>query len=161
VAALAVGVWFTAGPRGTAAGQKQNGWAPVMEEAEAKALIKRAIDRIQEELKQTPKEKKNEKKHKRKQMKNVQVRAVLVAVYAMSTKPGTQKKLLTAYAVAGLKLGKAAAGGVKADIEEVKKLADALAKAKPGDNGKLGTINWQNELDDVDDVMHPMDKLSK
>jgi hypothetical protein len=156
VAALALGLWLTAGPRGTAA-QKQNGWAPVLEEGEAKALIKRASDRIQEELSKTPKDKKD----KRKQMKNIQVRAVLIAVYATSTKPGRDKKLLTAYAVAGLKLGKAAGGGVNADPKQVKQLANDLVNAKPGANGNLGNINWQNELDDVDDVMHPLDKLSK
>src|SRR5262249_10248018 len=134
-AVLALGVWFLTGPRG-AAGQKGNGWKPVLDEAEAKTLIKRAIDRIQGELKKTP----TEKREKRKQMKNIQIRAVMIAVYAESAKAGPEKKLLTAYADAGLKLARAAV--VSAKVADVKKLADALAKAKPGANGKLGNVDW-------------------
>src|SRR5262249_21249429 len=91
--------------------------------------------------------------------KNIQIRAVMIAVYAESAKAGPEKKLLTAYADAGLKLARAAV--VSAKVADVKKLADALAKAKPGANGKLGNVDWKKELDAEDDVMHPMDKLSK
>jgi hypothetical protein len=163
VAALALGTWLMTG-QGSGADDKDNGWKTVMDETAAKELIKNSVDSIngtvdalQAALKKVP----LKETTIRKLIKKLQVEGVMIAVYAQSAKPGTNRALLVAYRDAGLKLAKVAADGKDADKQELKRLAEALTKVKANGKGNGAFIPLKEYLDDEADMMLPFKVLSK
>jgi hypothetical protein len=155
-AALALGTWLMTG-QGNGADEQEEGWKTVIDEATAKELIKNTVDSIQEALKKPP----TTDTATRKFMKKLQVHGVLIAVYAQSAKPGSNRGLLIAYRDAGLKLAKAASAGKGADKNEVKQLAQALTKVKGNGRANGAFIPLRDYLDDEADVMLPFKVVSK
>src|SRR5262249_39721823 len=140
---------------GTPAKEKEEGWKPVLDDATAKELIKRSVERIKEALQKPP----ADAKKIRVMRKKIQVAGVMIAVYAQSVQGGANKQELAAFRDAALKLSKAAADK-DVGINEVKKLAEALAAAKADPGAKGDFIPLKAYLDDNDDVMFSFKRLA-
>jgi hypothetical protein len=151
VLGVAAALIFTMGYRGgegSAAGNKAGIWKPILDDADAQKLIKRAVDIIQEEAKKP----KAGKKAIRKSNLRIQVEAAMIATYAHSAKGANNNAILAGYSANAVKLAQAITKG--APPAQVNKLAADLAAGKAG-KGPMGKVAWKEVLADQADVMVP------
>jgi hypothetical protein len=150
----ALGIWWLAGV-GTAANNQAPGWKGVLDEADAKELIKRSTDLIEDQVKKP----RANAKEGRKSNKRIQVAAVEIAALAQSAKAGADRQLLASIRDKALELAKEA--GDKGNLNKMKMLAQALANPKVNAAAKPAAVNLKSFLDDQGDVMQAFKTVIK